>query len=267
MNQNKNMFFNRPKYKKVNIIQYKGYEIPIYSDGDKKYAGHPQKEGVDVEENDIYNIEDIYALKNGIFLINKHGDDVDTEPFFPTPIGKIKIVKSKKIEENKIMKIQITESQYNSLMLEQDTWVQKAASGRQKCGKDARWGGYGDDKSGGGSDGSMSDKQLKKYNKSLYGELLKSQGGNDYQQRLDNLLKNSNINSVPGSIDINQKFSIIYNITNKLSNNKDWFFNNFVKKELNLSPQSVITDMNMLDFVKKKGGFDGFKNYYLSNVL
>jgi hypothetical protein len=261
------MFFNRPKYKKVNVIQYKGYEIPIYSDGDKMYAGHPQKEGIDVEENDIYSIEDINKLKNGIFLINKHGDDVDTEPFFPTPVGKIKIVKSKKIEENKIMKIQITESQYNSLMLEQDKWVRDAASGRQKCGRDAKAGGYGGDDSGSGGESSMSDKQLKKYNKSLYSDLLKPQGDINYQQRFDEITKNSEINSVPGSVDINQKFSIIYNITNKLSNNKDWFFNNFVKKELNLSPQSVITDMNMLDFVKKKGGFDGFKNYYLSNIL
>jgi len=261
------MFFNRPKYKKVNVIQYKGYEIPIYSDGDKSYAGHPQKEGVDVEENDIYNIEDIHELKNGIFLINKHGDDVDTEPFFPTPVGKIKIVKSKKIEENKIMKIQITESQYKSLMLEQDLWVQKAASGRQECGKRAKWGGRGGDESGGGGESTMSDKQLKKYNKSLYGDLLKSQGESDYQQRFDDILKNSDINSVPGNINVNQKFSLIYNITNQLTKNKDWFFNRFIKKELNLSPESVITDKTMLDFVKKKGGFDGFKEYYVNNVL
>jgi hypothetical protein len=107
------MFF-KPKFKKIDKISYKGYEIPIYSNGKEKYAGYPQLEGINVEENKIYKIEDIGELKNGIFLINKFGDDVDPTEFFPISIGTIKIAKSKKIEESK--KIKITESQLRTIL-------------------------------------------------------------------------------------------------------------------------------------------------------
>lgn len=46
--------FGRPKYKKVDVISYKGYEMPIYSDGDNKFVGHPLDPGEDVKQNKIY---------------------------------------------------------------------------------------------------------------------------------------------------------------------------------------------------------------------
>lgn len=98
------MFF-KPKFKKIDKISYKGYEIPVYSNGNEKYVGYPQKEGVDVEESEIYQIDDINKLKNGIFLIDKYGDDVDTTEFFPKSIGTIKIKKSKKIDEQRLEKL------------------------------------------------------------------------------------------------------------------------------------------------------------------
>jgi len=142
-----------------------------------------------------------------------------------------------------------------------------AASGKQKCGKRVKWGGRGGDDCPKPEQG-MSEKQNKKYNENIYNnEMLNSYQGEDYQKRLNSLTQTTDLNSVAGSIDTNKKFSLIYFITNKLNKNKEWFFNNWVRKELNLSQGSDITDNNILDFIKKKGGFDSFKKYYLENVM
>ncbi len=99
------MFFSKPKYKKIDTIDYKGYDIPIYSNGEKKYAGHPLPNGEFVDENRIYDIEQINKLKHGIFLIKKYGDDVDTTEFFPKSLGTIKISKKDKIKESVIKSV------------------------------------------------------------------------------------------------------------------------------------------------------------------
>jgi hypothetical protein len=90
------MFFSKPKFKKIDSISYKGYTIPIYSNGKEKYAGHFHREGEEELTHDmIYSIDDISELKNTIFMIDKHGDDIDLEPFMPNSIGKIEVSKSK----------------------------------------------------------------------------------------------------------------------------------------------------------------------------
>jgi hypothetical protein len=129
------MFF-KPKFKKIDKISYKGYEIPIYSNGDEKYVGYPQKEGVDVEENKIYRIEDIGELKTGIFLINKYGDDVDTTEFFPKSIGTIKIKNSKKMNELRLENIikKYLKEEIEKIN-EKDDWRIKSRSQKLSSGK------------------------------------------------------------------------------------------------------------------------------------
>lgn len=158
------------------------------------------------------------------------------------------------------------------LISEQDLWVQKAASGPQKCGKGACWAGDRDLTGSSGSEGvryekPMSGRKLKKYNESLYNELLIPQKTSDYQQRYNTLSQNSGLNLVPGSINDNQKFAIVYNLTNKMTKNPDWFFNNYVRKEVGLSNNEPINDNSTLTMIKRKGGFDEFKDYYLTTIL
>ena len=90
------MFFSKPKFKKIDSISYKGYVIPIYSDGKEKFAGHFHMEGEEGLSHDrIYSIDDLSELKNTIFMIDKYGDDIDLEPFIPKSIGSVEISKSK----------------------------------------------------------------------------------------------------------------------------------------------------------------------------
>jgi hypothetical protein len=86
------MFF-KPKFKKIESINYKGYEISIYSNGKEKYAGYPHIEGSELEMDKIYDIKDISDLKHTIFMIDKYGDDIDLEPFLPISVGTISISK------------------------------------------------------------------------------------------------------------------------------------------------------------------------------
>lgn len=104
--------FNTPKFKKIDAIEYKGYEIPIYSNGETKYAGHPVDQGELPEENKIYSIDDISKIKSALYHIVNHGDGEDR---FPSPIGKVRIKKPKiGISESKT--IVITESQFRELV-------------------------------------------------------------------------------------------------------------------------------------------------------
>ena len=105
--------FNRPKFKKVDVILYKGYEIPIYSNGESKYAGHPMDQGEEPEENKIYHIEDISKLKSALHHIVKHGHG---EELFPEPIGRVKVKSTKKIGISESKTIVITESQLRELV-------------------------------------------------------------------------------------------------------------------------------------------------------
>lgn len=73
-------------YKKVDRIEYKGYEIPVYSDGKTKFVGHPYKIGEIKNINKIYDIDNISKLKDVIFLKSK-GKDID----FPLSIGTVKV--------------------------------------------------------------------------------------------------------------------------------------------------------------------------------
>ena len=86
----------------------------------------------------------------------------------------------------------------------------------------------------------------------------------DFQERIDPLI--SEIESMDSKFLLDQKKLIVYNLTNMLNNSKSWWFRNYVKQQLNLT-SDIFNDKNILDFIKLKGGFDGFKGYYLSEVI
>lgn len=169
------------------------------------------------------------------------------------------------------MKIQITESQFRDMfgfnskdvIDEQDDRVTRASNGDFSCGTHPRSELRGSER----GDAPMGEKQLRKYNEKLYNDFLVTNGGSDYQERRSNLSQNSDLNSVSGKLNVDQKFSLIYNLTNRLLKNPSWFFNRFIKKELNLPTESPITDKIVLDMIKKKGGFDAFKVYYLTDIM
>jgi hypothetical protein len=169
------------------------------------------------------------------------------------------------------MKLIITESQFRNIfgfksenvITEQDDRVTRAANGDFSCGAHPRSELRGSER----GEAPMSEKQLKKYNEKLYNDFLVTNSGPDYQERRGNLSQNSDLNSVSGKLNVDQKFSLIYNLTNRLLKNPSWFFNRFIKKELNLPSESPITDKIVLDMIKKKGGFDAFKVYYLTDIM
>jgi len=153
------------------------------------------------------------------------------------------------------------------LVVEQDLWTRKAASGPQKCGRDAKWCSDGDNN--GGKDRVrpekvMNDRQLRKYNESLYNEFLTPPGTPDFQQRYSSLLQSSDLKSNSGDV---KDFALIYNLTNRIAKSKDWFFGNTVRKTLNLPANTPITDKVMYEMIKSKGGFDSFRTYYLTNIM
>lgn len=156
-------------------------------------------------------------------------------------------------------KINLSEqiNRIKQLIEQQDSWVIKAASGPQKCGLSQK------NNSSGNVSGGMSRRQEKKSNLQYYNTLLKPSTNPDYEQRKSNI----DTNSVPGNIDPEQKFAIVYNLTEKLNNNKSWFLNNYIRKDLKLQDDVNLSDKNILDYIKLKGGFDSFKTYYLNEIL
>lgn len=80
--------FGKPKFKKVDVINYKGFEIPIYSDGKLKFAGHPIDPNDVFEESPVYNIDDISKLKETILAFNSGGN---WEEKLPKRVGFVKI--------------------------------------------------------------------------------------------------------------------------------------------------------------------------------
>lgn len=107
--------FGAPKFKKIDKILYKGFEIPIYSDGKIKYAGHPFIEGEHKSQNTIYDVSDISKLKDAIYMGSKV-DDMNQEDLFPKSIGTIRIAKPKK--ENFILKSIVKEEIHKYILNE-----------------------------------------------------------------------------------------------------------------------------------------------------
>lgn len=84
--------FGKPKFKKVDTISYKGYDIPIYSNGISDYVGHPTDEGEEMETNRIYTIDAIPEIKNAIYhIVNGKGGD----ELYPESVGTIRISSKK----------------------------------------------------------------------------------------------------------------------------------------------------------------------------
>lgn len=146
------------------------------------------------------------------------------------------------------------------VLMEQERWVTNAANNKQRCGLS------GNDNSSVSGGGRMSRRAEKKSNEQYFKSLLTSSTSPDYKQRQTSLLQSIDLETIDGKIDANQKFSLIYNLTNKLNSNKAWFLNSFIKKDLNIKDETDLTDKNILDFIKMKGGFDGFKDYYLNTL-
>lgn len=172
------------------------------------------------------------------------------------------------------MKYILTESQLLRLIKEQDAWLERnrrAASGPQKCGKDAKW--CADDQGGGREERIRnerlpSEKQQKKYNENEYwnAQLLRDVSKNpDFFERA-NMIKGQ-VEIMPGKFTTDDKVKIIFNLTNKLNKDAMWWFPGLVKKTLKIQPTDKLTDQNVIDFVKMKGGFDQFKNYYINDVF
>lgn len=112
--------FKKPKFKKVDNILYKGFEIPIYSDGNNnKYAGHPFIEGGFESVNKIYDVNDISGLKNAIYMISKNRD-VEQEGLFPKPLGTVRVSKPIKNILRDLVKEEITKylNEYDSTTTE-----------------------------------------------------------------------------------------------------------------------------------------------------
>jgi len=85
--------FGEKKYKKVDVIQYKGYYLPIFSNGENTFVGEPMESNDDVYESKIYDINDISKIKNAIYhIVNGKSND----NLFPESIGKIKVSVKKK---------------------------------------------------------------------------------------------------------------------------------------------------------------------------
>lgn len=80
--------FGKPKFKKIDVISYKGYDIPVYSNGISDYVGHPTDQGEELETNRVYNIDSIPQLKNAIYQ-KVNGNE--SEDLFPQSVGTIKI--------------------------------------------------------------------------------------------------------------------------------------------------------------------------------
>lgn len=169
------------------------------------------------------------------------------------------------------MKIILTESQLLRLVQEQDEWTRRAASGPQKCGKDAKF--CKDGENIGRSERirgekPMSAKQSKKYSENEYwdNQLLKDISTNsELSSRADSI--KGQVESISGKFSTDDKAKIIVNLTNRLNKETIWWFSSFVKKALKLEPSTTLTDKNVIDFVKMKGGFDEFKKYYLESVF
>ena len=161
--------------------------------------------------------------------------------------------------------------QLMGLLIEQDEWTRRAASGPQKCGKDAKW--CVDDQGGGRSERVRreklpSAKQQKKYNESQYWEaqLLRNINATpEISERLNTI--KSLVESLPGDFSIDDKVKIIFNLTNKLTKDTVWWFSNHVKKTLQIQSSNQLTDKDVIEFIKSKGGFDEFKKYYLESVF
>lgn len=151
---------------------------------------------------------------------------------------------------------------------EQDDWTSRAASGKQKCGRDARWCKNDDGTEPISSKGEkpLSGKKLKKYTETEYwvNQLLSSPTSNsDYQERMSKI--SSEIANVSGNLTNDQKMFIVYNLTNILNRRKEWYFRNIVKNQV--KPASdTFTDKDILNFIVSKGGFDQFKRYYLDDI-
>lgn len=167
------------------------------------------------------------------------------------------------------MKYVISESQLIKI-IEQDLWVRKAASGPQKCGKDAKWCGDNSGVSDAGDrarpEKTMSKRQNKKYTESEYwnNQLLKDvKTISDYPTRSGNI--RNEVGTVTGSLSPDDKIKVVINLTDKLNGNKDWWFSGSVKKSLNVP--GILADKDILNFIKTKGGFDQFKEYYLNEVI
>lgn len=167
------------------------------------------------------------------------------------------------------MKYVISESQLIKI-IEQDLWVRKAASGPQTCGKDAKWCGDNSGVSDGGDrskpEKTMSRRQNKKYTEGEYwnNQLLKD------VKSIPNYLARSGsikgeVGSVSGGLSPDDKIKVVINLTDKLNRNKDWWFSGSVKKSMNVP--GVLTDIDTLNYIKTKGGFDQFKDYYLNDVI
>lgn len=163
----------------------------------------------------------------------------------------------------------ITESSPSKSIQEQDDWTSRAASGRQKCGKEPRWcpdGGDGERLSTRGEK-PMSGKKLKKYTENEYwnNQLLSSPASNpDYQERASNM--SSDVANIPGSITDDQKMFVVYNLTNRLNRSSEWYFRNIVKNQVK-TVSDKFTDKDVINFIISKGGFDQFKKYYLEDVI
>ncbi len=167
------------------------------------------------------------------------------------------------------MRYIITESQLKRI-IEQDDWVRKAASGPQKCGKDAKWCGDNEGSSDGGKvrrEKTMSPRQQEKYNETEYwnNQLLGDVTGlPDYSQRVD-VIKNQ-IGSLSGKLSMDDRMKLVINLTNKLNKPSPWWFTNAVKKMVQPKGEKF-TDSDIIKLVNMKGGFDAFKKYYLSDVI
>lgn len=104
--------FSKTKFKKIDAVLYKGYEIPIYSDGISTYVGFPTDPDENPKQNYVYNLDDLSKIKSVIYHKSKGNEDVK----FPKPYKMIDIETPKKNRLFESKKIMITENQLKYLI-------------------------------------------------------------------------------------------------------------------------------------------------------
>lgn len=168
------------------------------------------------------------------------------------------------------MKIIVTESQLKKIIVEQDSWTSKAASGPQKCGRDAQWCSDGSSK-----DDRQWDKELKRQEKidarqsaqelqDYLNPRIDRLGGKvdkkDFNERYLNFVKvNPDFESQSSALTPVQRFGILYKESGSLRNPEYYLTSKFNKMFNHSGSIDMQTFYNM---IKQMGGFDKYFEEY-----